>query len=72
MSVSLYSGKVALKLLFLQFMTFVILSAGFYFKSTQTGAFLLFRWNCMLVTQYCILLLLRLQKVDEKMKLQFA
>lgn len=35
MSVSLYSGKVARKLLFLQLMTFVLLSAAFGLKSLE-------------------------------------
>ncbi|WP_036772332.1 F0F1 ATP synthase subunit I [Photorhabdus australis] len=38
MSVSLYNGKIALKLLFLQLMTFVILSAAFCTKSIEWGA----------------------------------
>ncbi|WP_434526318.1 F0F1 ATP synthase subunit I [Photorhabdus asymbiotica] len=38
MSVSLYSGKIALKLLFLQLMTFVILSVAFCTKSIEWGA----------------------------------
>ncbi|AVJ19909.1 F0F1 ATP synthase subunit I [Serratia rhizosphaerae] len=37
MSVSLYSGKVARKLLFLQFMTFVLISAAFGFKGLAWG-----------------------------------
>lgn len=38
MSVSLYSGKVARKLLFLQFMTFVLISAACSFKGLAWGA----------------------------------
>ncbi|MEX0446734.1 F0F1 ATP synthase subunit I [Xenorhabdus sp. SGI246] len=37
MSVSLYSGRIALKLLLLQLMTFVILSAAFYTRSIEWG-----------------------------------
>ncbi len=38
MSVSLYSGRIALKLLFLQLMTFVVLSVAFCTKSIEWGA----------------------------------
>lgn len=38
MPVSLYSGKIARKLLFLQLMTFVVLSAVFGFKSLEWSA----------------------------------
>ncbi|MBE4975075.1 F0F1 ATP synthase subunit I [Serratia sp. X10] len=38
MSVSLYSGKVARKLLFLQLMTFVLISVAFWLKSPEWGA----------------------------------
>ncbi|MQL50429.1 F0F1 ATP synthase subunit I [Photorhabdus temperata] len=37
MSVSLYSGRIALKLLFLQLMTFVVLSVAFCTKSIEWG-----------------------------------
>ncbi|CNI47752.1 F0F1 ATP synthase subunit I [Yersinia mollaretii] len=38
MPVSLYSGKIARKLLFLQLMTFVVLSVAFGFKSLEWSA----------------------------------
>ncbi|HGM6748018.1 TPA: F0F1 ATP synthase subunit I [Serratia marcescens] len=38
MSVSLYSGKVARKLLFLQLMTFVLISVAFWLKSPEWSA----------------------------------
>lgn len=37
MSVFLYNGRIARKLLFLQLMTFVLISMGFGFKSLQWG-----------------------------------
>nr|MBO8918899.1 ATP synthase subunit I [Proteus mirabilis] len=45
-------------------MTFVILSAGFYFR-VQTGAFLLLGGIACWLPNIAFLLLLRLQKVDE-------
>ena len=44
MSVSLYSGKVARKLLFLQLMTFVLISAAFGLKSLEWSGSALAGW----------------------------
>ncbi|MBI6528248.1 F0F1 ATP synthase subunit I [Proteus vulgaris] len=66
MSVSLYNGKVALKLLFLQFMTFVILSAGFYLKSTDWSFSAFLGGMACWLPNIAFLLLMRLQKVNEE------
>lgn len=66
MSISLYSGKVALKLLVLQFMTFVILSASFYFKSTDWSISAFLGGMACWLPNVAFLLLIRLQKVKEE------
>lgn len=66
MSVSLYNGKVALKLLFLQFMTFVILSAVFYLKSTDWSFSAFLGGIACWLPNIAFLLLMRLQKVNEE------
>ncbi|AOM41813.1 F0F1 ATP synthase subunit I [Xenorhabdus hominickii] len=66
MSVSLYSGKMALKLLLLQFMTFVILSAAFCTKSIEWGASAFVGGLACWLPNAIFMLLTRFQKAKEE------
>ncbi|MDC9590318.1 F0F1 ATP synthase subunit I [Xenorhabdus sp. XENO-10] len=66
MSVSLYSGRMVLKLLFLQLMTFVILSVAFCTKSIEWGASAFVGGLACWLPNAIFMLLGRFQKTKEK------
>ncbi|MGJ0625100.1 F0F1 ATP synthase subunit I [Xenorhabdus bovienii] len=66
MSVSLYSGRIALKLLLLQLMTFVILSVAFYTRSIEWGASAFAGGLACWLPNAIFMLLTRFQKAKEE------
>lgn len=68
MSVSLYNGKIAKKLLFLQFMTFVILSAAFCIKSIEWGASALAGGLACWLPNIVFLLISQFQRAEQEAK----
>ncbi|OTA16011.1 ATP synthase F0F1 subunit I [Xenorhabdus vietnamensis] len=66
MSVSLYSGRMVLKLLLLQLMTFVILSVAFCTKSIEWGASAFAGGLACWLPNAIFMLLSRFQKVKEE------
>ncbi|KMJ45930.1 F0F1 ATP synthase subunit I [Xenorhabdus khoisanae] len=66
MSVSLYSGRMALKLLLLQLMTFVILSVAFCTKSIEWGASAFAGGLACWLPNVIFMLLSRFQKAKEE------
>ncbi|MCG3470314.1 F0F1 ATP synthase subunit I [Xenorhabdus bovienii] len=66
MSVSLYSGRIALKLLLLQLMTFVILSVAFCTRSIEWGASAFAGGLACWLPNAIFMLLTRFQKAKEE------
>ncbi|SFU89120.1 F0F1 ATP synthase subunit I [Xenorhabdus koppenhoeferi] len=66
MSVSLYNGKIALKLLFLQLIAFVILSVAFCTKSIEWGVSAFVGGLACWLPNVIFLLLSRFQKIKEE------
>ncbi|CDH20577.1 F0F1 ATP synthase subunit I [Xenorhabdus bovienii] len=66
MSVSLYSGRIALKLLLLQLMTFVILSVAFCTRSIESGASAFAGGLACWLPNAIFMLLTRFQKAKEE------
>ncbi|MDE9466644.1 F0F1 ATP synthase subunit I [Xenorhabdus bovienii] len=66
MSVSLYSGRIALKLLLLQLMTFVILSVAFCTRSIEWGASAFVGGLACWLPNAIFMLLTRYQKAKEE------
>ncbi|MDR0218572.1 MAG: F0F1 ATP synthase subunit I [Enterobacteriaceae bacterium] len=66
MSVSLYSGKIALKLLLLQLMTFVILSMAFYTRSIEWAVSAFAGGLACWLPNVIFMLLTHFQRVKEK------
>ncbi|CBJ79184.1 membrane-bound ATP synthase subunit, F1-F0-type proton-ATPase [Xenorhabdus bovienii str. Jollieti] len=66
MSVSLYSGRIALKLLLLQLMTFIILSVAFCTRSIEWGASAFAGGLACWLPNAIFMLLTRFQKAKEE------